>query len=239
MDVPSVVGIDGPESSLEAVDWAADEALRHELPLHLLHAAAADHAVPGMAAASERARRKASAVRLSSEVPHQDAGPPGGRRAQRLRACPRVQRARRPRRAAPGLGRPWLSLPMPTARPSWCAVGRSAGTAGTGESSSASRTVRPVVVPCSSPSARPMYGAVGSWRCTPGAAWPETPGPPGLSGYASEPSIARPRRCSPTRCATPRSSTRTFRRAAAVEGPARQALPDAASDAGPLVVRPP
>lgn len=38
--IPLVVGIDGSEASLEAVDWAADEAARHGLPLHLLYAAA-------------------------------------------------------------------------------------------------------------------------------------------------------------------------------------------------------
>ncbi|WP_405547042.1 universal stress protein [Streptomyces phaeochromogenes] len=48
MAVPLVVGIDGSEGSLEAVDWAADEALRHEVPLHLLHAAAADHAASAL-----------------------------------------------------------------------------------------------------------------------------------------------------------------------------------------------
>lgn len=42
MTIPLVVGIDEPESSLEAVDWAADEAVRHGVPLHLLHAAAGD-----------------------------------------------------------------------------------------------------------------------------------------------------------------------------------------------------
>ncbi|MFF7640923.1 universal stress protein [Streptomyces canus] len=74
MAVPLVVGIDGSETSLEAVDWAADEALRHDVPLHLLHAAATDHEVPDLTAvASERARKSAPDVRLSSEVVHEDA----------------------------------------------------------------------------------------------------------------------------------------------------------------------
>ncbi|MGX1910125.1 universal stress protein [Streptomyces phaeochromogenes] len=74
MAVPLVVGIDGSEASLEAVDWAADEALRHEVPLHLLHAAAADHEASDLvAAASERARKSAPAVRLSSELLYEDA----------------------------------------------------------------------------------------------------------------------------------------------------------------------
>lgn len=74
MAVPLVVGIDGSEASLEAVDWAADEALRHDVPLHLLHAAAVDQEASDLvAAASERARRSAPAVRLSSEVLSEDA----------------------------------------------------------------------------------------------------------------------------------------------------------------------
>lgn len=74
MAVPLMVGIDGSESSLEAVDWAAEEAVRHELPLHLVHAAVSDHEAPDMVAvASERARKSAPAVRLSSEVLREDA----------------------------------------------------------------------------------------------------------------------------------------------------------------------
>ncbi|MET8946853.1 universal stress protein [Streptomyces sp. NPDC004542] len=38
MELPLVVGVDGSESSLRAVDWAVDEAARHGLPLHLVHA---------------------------------------------------------------------------------------------------------------------------------------------------------------------------------------------------------
>ncbi|NUL34967.1 universal stress protein, partial [Streptomyces lunaelactis] len=74
MAIPLVVGIDGSEASLEAVEWAADEAVRHEVPLHLVHAAVPNHEAPNLiAAASERARRSAPAVRLSSEVLHEDA----------------------------------------------------------------------------------------------------------------------------------------------------------------------
>ncbi|MEU0112394.1 universal stress protein [Streptomyces bobili] len=74
MAVPLVVGIDGSEASLEAVDWAADEAVRHDVPLHLLHAAPADHDASDLVAdASERARKSAPAVRLSSEVVSEDA----------------------------------------------------------------------------------------------------------------------------------------------------------------------
>ncbi|MEV3912900.1 universal stress protein [Streptomyces canus] len=74
MAVPLVVGIDGSEASLEAVEWAADEAARHEVPLRLLHAASADHDVSDVvAAASERARKSAAAVWLSNEVLTEDA----------------------------------------------------------------------------------------------------------------------------------------------------------------------
>ncbi|MCX5205793.1 universal stress protein [Streptomyces sp. NBC_00237] len=38
MRLPLVVGVDGSESSLQAVDWAADEAARSELSLRLVHA---------------------------------------------------------------------------------------------------------------------------------------------------------------------------------------------------------
>ncbi|GAA2246415.1 universal stress protein [Streptomyces indiaensis] len=38
MDQPLVVGVDGSEASLRAVDWAADEAALHGVPLHVVHA---------------------------------------------------------------------------------------------------------------------------------------------------------------------------------------------------------
>ncbi|MET9557838.1 universal stress protein [Streptomyces sp. NPDC006645] len=38
MEFPLVVGVDGSLSSLKAVDWAADEAIRHMLPLRVVHA---------------------------------------------------------------------------------------------------------------------------------------------------------------------------------------------------------
>ncbi|MEH0416758.1 universal stress protein [Streptomyces sp. B21-083] len=74
MTIPLVVGIDGSEASLEAVDWAADDAARHGLPLHLLYAAAGDHEASAViSAASERAREHAPTVPLSKEVLHGDA----------------------------------------------------------------------------------------------------------------------------------------------------------------------
>ncbi|MCC8246598.1 universal stress protein [Saccharothrix luteola] len=38
MSAPIVVGVDGSESALRAVRWAAEEAARHRVPLRLLHA---------------------------------------------------------------------------------------------------------------------------------------------------------------------------------------------------------
>ncbi|MFE7329659.1 universal stress protein [Streptomyces sp. NPDC057565] len=69
-----MVGIDGSEASLEAVDWAVDEAVRHDVPLHLVHAAAPnDEALGLIAVASERSRKGIPAVPLSSEVLHEGA----------------------------------------------------------------------------------------------------------------------------------------------------------------------
>ncbi|MEU2110896.1 universal stress protein [Streptomyces sp. NPDC019507] len=73
MAIPLVVGVDGSEASLEAVDWAADEAARHDVPLLLVHAVAPDHeAADLIGVAAERARRNAPSARLSSEVLHED-----------------------------------------------------------------------------------------------------------------------------------------------------------------------
>ncbi|MEU1473897.1 universal stress protein [Streptomyces sp. NPDC005760] len=74
MAIPLVVGIDGSEPSLEAVDWAADEAVRHSVPLHLVHAVSGDREPSDViSAASERARGRAPTVRLSSEELPEDA----------------------------------------------------------------------------------------------------------------------------------------------------------------------
>ncbi|WP_405524305.1 hypothetical protein [Streptomyces canus] len=70
MAIPLVVGIDGSESSLEAVDWAAAEAARH----NLVHAAAGDREPSDVISAdSERARARNPTVQLSSEVLHEEA----------------------------------------------------------------------------------------------------------------------------------------------------------------------
>ncbi|MBG0851527.1 universal stress protein [Streptomyces spinoverrucosus] len=90
MVLPVVVGVDGSEPSLHAVDWAVDEAVRHGLPLRIVHAslweryegeALAD--TPGVspdfvtehalvetvvAAAAQHARRRASRLEISTDV---------------------------------------------------------------------------------------------------------------------------------------------------------------------------
>ncbi|MFS4092546.1 universal stress protein [Streptomyces sp. AF1A] len=74
MTIPLVTGVDGSEASLEAVDWAAAEALRHGVPLHLLHAATGEREPSQVLSdASARARKGAPAIRLTSEVSHEDA----------------------------------------------------------------------------------------------------------------------------------------------------------------------
>ncbi|CAL9325880.1 universal stress protein [Streptomyces sp. SudanB182_2057] len=74
MAIPLVVGVDGSEPSLEAVSWAAAEAARHGLPLHLLHATSADQeASAAIRAACTRAEATAPTVPLSSEVSQEDA----------------------------------------------------------------------------------------------------------------------------------------------------------------------
>ncbi|MFE1427889.1 universal stress protein [Streptomyces sp. PDY-4] len=72
--MPLVVGVDGSEPSLDAVDWAARDAALHTRPLHLVHAAGpgADPSGP-VTAASERAANVSPGLRLSNEVPREDA----------------------------------------------------------------------------------------------------------------------------------------------------------------------
>lgn len=82
MPIPLVVGVDGSEASLEAVDWAADEAALHGVPLRLLHAAlsrteevapvtafpetgTAGGSDPAVVSAMARAHRRAPSVELS------------------------------------------------------------------------------------------------------------------------------------------------------------------------------
>ncbi|MFJ8113348.1 universal stress protein [Streptomyces sp. NPDC096132] len=91
MELPLVVGIDGSESSLVAVDWAVDEAARHGLPLRLVHASLwerYERARPSfrterpagevmaqniVASCAERARLRDPEVKVSGDVVAADA----------------------------------------------------------------------------------------------------------------------------------------------------------------------
>ncbi|MCX4672999.1 universal stress protein [Streptomyces sp. NBC_01381] len=91
MELPLVVGVDGSESSLVAVDWAVDEAARHGVPLRLVFASVWERiegVVPSgslqrpseqamaenvVGAAAERARRRSPDVNVSTEIVPMDA----------------------------------------------------------------------------------------------------------------------------------------------------------------------
>ncbi|MEU8875957.1 universal stress protein [Streptomyces javensis] len=85
MDLPLVVGIDGSDSSLRALDWAVDEATLHARPLRLIYASRWERYEEGLASYAgspsgevvaehivascvERARLRSPAVRISGEV---------------------------------------------------------------------------------------------------------------------------------------------------------------------------
>ncbi|SNX56043.1 nucleotide-binding universal stress UspA family protein [Streptomyces sp. TLI_55] len=86
MELPLVVGVDGSEPSLLAVDWAVDEAARHGLPLRLVYASLWERyegALPStspdrpseqvradniVADAADRAGRRNPEVKVSTEV---------------------------------------------------------------------------------------------------------------------------------------------------------------------------
>ncbi|MET8453954.1 universal stress protein [Streptomyces sp. NPDC005209] len=86
MTLPLVVGVDGSDSSLQAVDWAMDEASRHGLPLRLVHASLWERyegAVPWsgperpservlaehiVASAAERAVRRHPDVKVTTDI---------------------------------------------------------------------------------------------------------------------------------------------------------------------------
>ncbi|MFH9892536.1 universal stress protein [Streptomyces luteogriseus] len=86
MELPLIVGVDGSDGSISAIDWAVDEAVRHGLPLRLVHASLweryegalpslgrerpservmADHIV---ASAEERARRLSPDLKVTGEA---------------------------------------------------------------------------------------------------------------------------------------------------------------------------
>ncbi|KUN27765.1 universal stress protein [Streptomyces corchorusii] len=91
MTLPLVVGVDGSEPSLVAVDWAVDEAVRHGLPLRLVHAslwvryeAGLPPAGPGqsseqvlaehiVAAAADRAERRNRDAKITTDIVPEEA----------------------------------------------------------------------------------------------------------------------------------------------------------------------
>ncbi|GHE49268.1 universal stress protein [Streptomyces capitiformicae] len=91
MELPLVVGVDGSDSSLQAVDWAVDEAARLGLPLRLVYASLWERYEAGRpsfstdrpaeevmaqhiaASAAERARLRNPEVKVSSDVLPDDA----------------------------------------------------------------------------------------------------------------------------------------------------------------------
>jgi nucleotide-binding universal stress UspA family protein len=96
MVLPLVVGADGSQSALRAVDWAVDEAARHGLPLRIVHASlweryegaalkkdtpepgtalALEHALAEsvVAQAAERARRRGPTTDISTDLLPEDA----------------------------------------------------------------------------------------------------------------------------------------------------------------------
>lgn len=86
MELPLVVGVDGSESSLGAVDWAVDEAARHGVPLRMVYASLWERYEGGppsssldlpsdevladniVGTAAERAHRRNPEVKVSTEV---------------------------------------------------------------------------------------------------------------------------------------------------------------------------
>ncbi|RSS56978.1 universal stress protein [Streptomyces sp. WAC01280] len=91
MKTPLVVGVDGSDASLTALDWAVDEAVRHALPLRIVHASLWERyegVVPSrtkdrpsgqvlaeniVGTAAERARRRAPGLPVTTDVLAQDA----------------------------------------------------------------------------------------------------------------------------------------------------------------------
>lgn len=90
MTLPLVVGVDGSDCSLQAVDWAADEAARHDVPLRLVYASMWERyesGVPGIgeerpservlaehivASAADRAARRAPDVKVTTDILPED-----------------------------------------------------------------------------------------------------------------------------------------------------------------------
>ncbi|MEU6678827.1 universal stress protein [Streptomyces sp. NPDC046925] len=92
MDKPLIVGVDGSEPSLRALDWAADEAALHGVPLRVVHASrwewyegrepsfgingssVQDLSERIAASAVERALRRTDSVKATAEVLSEDPG---------------------------------------------------------------------------------------------------------------------------------------------------------------------
>ncbi|WP_225829942.1 universal stress protein [Streptomyces sp. NK08204] len=91
MTLPVVVGVDGSDPALLAVDWAVDEAVRHGCPLRLVHSSLWERYEEGLpslgrerprehvlaehivASAAERAERRNPDVKISTDIVPQDA----------------------------------------------------------------------------------------------------------------------------------------------------------------------
>ncbi|MFF5143016.1 universal stress protein [Streptomyces sp. NPDC013157] len=91
MTLPLVVGVDGSDGSLLAVDWAVDEAARHDLPLRLVYASRWERYEAGVpsegterpservlsehivASAAERAAQRCPDVKVTTDILPDDA----------------------------------------------------------------------------------------------------------------------------------------------------------------------
>ncbi|MET9922989.1 universal stress protein [Streptomyces sp. NPDC006435] len=91
MEAPLVVGVDGSDASLAALDWAVDEAVRHGCPLRIVHASLWERyegVVPAwttdrpsaqvlaeniVGGAAERARQRAPGLSLGTDIAAEDA----------------------------------------------------------------------------------------------------------------------------------------------------------------------
>jgi nucleotide-binding universal stress UspA family protein len=91
MTLPLVVGVDGSDPCLVAVDWAVDEAVRHGLPLRLVYASLWERYEAGLpsvgpgrpseqvlaehivASAAERAERRDADVKVTTDIVAEDA----------------------------------------------------------------------------------------------------------------------------------------------------------------------
>lgn len=211
--MPLVVGVDGSEPNLEAVGWAAREAALHTMPLHLVHAAAPGQDASGpVTAASERAAEVAPGLRLSSDVPRDDAVSAlvgEGRRGLVLVV------GARGRGELPGLllGSVGLAVaarvdcPVVVVRGSQEHQNGRFGRIVVGVEDGAESDTAVEYALREAHVRRCELIAVHAWSSPLGA-------PPNLRpgrGTPLRPTIARPRRCSTTPCATPRSGTRTPR----------------------------